>query len=209
MGPSLRLHAEFLKASSCSGMYGEDDGLTRGKFCQPIQDVLKGPRVINIRRPMQRQERIGTHRWAVAIALAWALCSQLHFVQDGRSFGFVFECQERINHGVADKMDLVGRNSLVPQILDRALFGHKEQIGNLIGEKSVDLFGHRPIERAQTRFHVHDQRPGAGRVAGDFGSDQRARKRRIHIPDQNHGLRPLNQEQRLKFLHHFRRLEGV
>ena len=88
-------------------------------------------------------------------------------------------------------MDPVGRDPFVTKILKPAFLSHKKQIGHMICENAIELFRHRPIEGAQPRFHVDDQRPRTSGVEGNLGCNQGAGEGRIHIPDHHHDVRLL------------------
>ena len=74
------------------------------------------------------------------------------------------------------------------QVLNPTLFRHKEQVGHMIGNDAMDLFGHRSVERPQSCFHVCDHWPGTGGIECDLGGNQGAAHRRIHIPDHHHDV---------------------
>src|SRR5277367_4631953 len=67
---------------------------------------------------------------------------------------------QRINHHVADAEDLSPSNSLAPQISISILGRRKQQISNLIGNHTVDLFRHGAVKGAEPGFdmsHAHSQ----------------------------------------------------
>ena len=99
---------------------------------------------------------------------------QTQFVQHGQLRGLCTEAHQRVNHDIAGEMDFFRRHAFGAQIVDSALFGDEEQIGNAIGDEPVDFFRHGAVPAAQARFDV-----GHGHMR--FGSDKAASDRRIHV----------------------------
>ena len=64
--------------------------------------------------------------------------------------------KQRVHHDVANKYDSIGRNSLCQQILPGVARGREKQIGQPIGEDSVDLLRHSPIPTSQPRLDVSE-----------------------------------------------------
>ena len=87
---------------------------------------------------------------------------------------FILISQQRINHGVADEVNLIRRNAFLGQILQPALFRHEEHVRNMVGEDAIHFLGHAAIKRAQTRLHVNHQRPRTIVIKGNFCRYQRA-----------------------------------
>src|SRR5579871_757106 len=61
------------------------------------------------------------------------------------SAGTLDIAQERVDHGVANEMDAVFRNSFVTEVLAGDFVGGEEQIGNGVGSQPVDLLRHGSI----------------------------------------------------------------
>jgi len=70
-----------------------------------------------------------------------------NFSQIADSSALSLKSEEGVDHRVADKVHAVERNPFLMQVLNPTLFRHKEQVGHMIGNDAMDLFGHRSVER--------------------------------------------------------------
>src|SRR6266542_5051866 len=75
--------------------------------------------------------------------------------------------EERVDHRVADELDLLFGNALAYEVLIRALRVREQERRELIGDAAVVLLGQVPLEAAQTRLDVAHANP-------DFDRRQRA-----------------------------------
>jgi hypothetical protein len=99
-------------------------------------------------------------------------------------------------------MDALGCHSFTEQIIDGASFRYQQHIGNGIGDQTVDLFRHRPIEAPQASFRVNN-------VDTHFLGDESPCDGGIHIADYDDSARGSIQKHGLQTLHYFGRLLGV
>ena len=101
---------------------------------------------------------------------------------------------ERVDHDIADSMDLLGRDPFPPQVLIAVGRGRKEQIGDGVRHAPVDLFRHRLVEAAQARLDVGDRdQQLLGRQAARHG--------RVHVAEDDHEVGLLRQEHLLELDH--------
>ena len=107
----------------------------------------------------------------------------------GRETRFILEGKKGVNHGVADEVDLVVRDPFLAKVFDSALFGDKQQVGQMVGDDAVDLFRHAAIEGTKTRFDVSDQRPGSTGVIGNLGCNESAGDCRVNVADDDQQVR--------------------
>ena len=68
------------------------------------------------------------------------------------------------------------------EVVVRGALGRVQEVRDLVGQHAVDLFGHRSVEAAQSRFDVHDRHALLHR-------DQRAGERRVDVADDQHAGR--------------------
>ncbi len=64
---------------------------------------------------------------------------------------------QRIDHGIADQMNLLRAHSLAQETLTSTLLCHEEQIGDRIGDYPVDLLRHAPVVAAQPCLDMRDR----------------------------------------------------
>ena len=88
---------------------------------------------------------------------------------------------QAVDHDVSDQSNPRFVDSFALQVGDAARFGDKKQIGDSISQEPVDLFGHRAVEAAQSRFNMRDTNPklysgeGAGHGTVDVAKHDGAR----------------------------------
>ena len=76
------------------------------------------------------------------------LCAkiELEIAKDRRALGCdVAEGERHVRHHVAHQMRLAAR-SLTLEVADRRLGGAQQQIARMVGQDTVQLLGHRPVE---------------------------------------------------------------
>ena len=108
----------------------------------------------------------------------------------------------RIDHGVADEVDLLGGDTFVPQILVGHGVGCEQEIRNRVRAEAVDLFRHGHVARAQSGFDVSD-------ADAEFLGGEGAGNRRVHVSHDDHPIRTMFQARRLERHHDARGLLGM
>ena len=105
------------------------------------QDPAEHGGLIDVRRPMQREHGVLAvgHRHAIAHAI------------EARSRQMP---QQRVDHDVADQMNLLGRHAFGAQVLARIGRRRQQHVGQPIGHDPVDLLRHRAIVAAQAGLDV-------------------------------------------------------
>jgi hypothetical protein len=68
---------------------------------------------------------------------------------------------ERVDHRVPDVVDVGLRAALGQEVLPRFRRVDEEQLGEVVGDDPVDLFGQRAVERAQPGLDVPDRQRDA------------------------------------------------
>src|SRR5580658_7775711 len=109
---------------------------------------------------------------------------------------------ERVDHDVADKENLLCGDALALEILISVWRWCEEQVGELIGNKPVDLLRHLAIEGPQSRLHMSD-------ADSKLCADQRGGNRRIDVPIDKHNIRLAREDHRLELGHDRSRLLRV
>ena len=166
-------------------MQGKYQGHPKADTAENPEQTLQHDRVIHIGRAMQGNESIAP--------VFFGLYSG-PLESEGRGNSVIQVEQQGINHHIADKMDLIQRNSLRSQITRRVRFGGKQQVGQLVSQDTVYLLRHSPVATTQSRFHVYDRNTllnrhqGTGNSGIDIAHDQN-RRRAVFI---EYRLKPLH-----------------
>ena len=71
-----------------------------------------------------------------------------------------------------------------------------------VGQDAIDFLGHRTVEAAQTGLDMRD-------THAQLDGRQSTSQGRVYVADDDHGVRPLFDHDRLKPPHHLGRLHGV
>ena len=90
--------------------------------------------------------------------------------------------EQRVDHDVADEVDLRLRVSLGPQVGRRVVRRGEQVVADPVGDDPVDLLGHRPVAAAQAGLDMGGRRP---QLRGDQGACQC----RVHIANHDHIVR--------------------
>ncbi len=145
--------------------------------------------LVDIHRAMQRDDAIGAGVEPVSLSRPRRLDrGPLHFVG--------------VDHDVADPLDARIGNSLGAQVLVGVGRRRPQEIGDGIGDDTVDLFGHGAVAAAEPRLEV-------GQRNTHLGRDERASQRRVHVAHHHHPVGPALEAEPLVGHHHARRLPGV
>src|SRR5436309_733787 len=167
----------------------EDDREVTAYFLEGAEELVQGVRVVHVRGAMQRQDR-------VALSVEWQP------VEDGRGLPARLERQQRVDHDIADEMDLRGRDALPKKVDPGVFLGDEEQIRDGVREQAVDFFRHRPVEAAEPRLDVDERE---AELDGGDGGGQGG----VHVADAEYECGPYPGQQRLQTLHDLRSLDGV
>ena len=170
-------------------MRGKNNRDQPSDFLQRTQNAPERDLLINVRRSMQRQHCI------VPVV-------EVQVLSHGRSFRPIEISQQRIDHDVADESNSLSRNSFSAQVRIGILRRREQKIGDLIRQQPIDLFRHRAIAAAQSRFDVRD-------FNAELRTYQRARDRRIDIANDDYPIRLLCFNDGFERLHDRRGLRGM
>ena len=152
---------------------------------EPPQPV----RVVDVPGAVRRDQQEATRLDAGGLERAGAL---------GRDRG---EGQRHVGHHVTDQVDLAC-DGLLLKVVNRRLRRAEQQVARMVGEDSVELLGHRPVERAHARLDMRQRHPRLRRGQG-------ARERRVRVPVDEDELRPRFREDGLQRRQHPRGLRRV
>ena len=156
-------------------MHGKEHGHVAGNFGDRPHQVLEYLRIVHVGRTVHRQEDV------------FALCDAVA-LRRREAPGSIAVRQQRVDHHVADEMDALVRDPFTPQVVVRRMFSSEQQVGQVIGQHPVDLFGHASVEASEAGFDVGDGDPQLCR-------HQSAGQRRIDISDDEHEIRaPIEQD---------------
>jgi hypothetical protein len=97
------------------------------------------------------------------------------------------EVERRIEHHIADPMDLARGDALALQVGHGRLGRREQPVRHVVGEHAVDFFWHAAVERPQAGLDMRDRDV-------QFGCRQRAGKRGVGVTVQQHGVRLLGHQ---------------
>ena len=178
---------EVLDPLSRARVDGEDHADLAAQDGQRAQELPERRRVIDIRRTVQRHQRVRRLEHVVGALNA----------AGGRQ-----QPDERVDHDVADTEDFVVVDALADQVQVAIFRRREEEVGELVGHEAIDLFGHRAIEGAKPGFDVSDAHV-------QLGADERRGHRGIDVAVDEHEIRLPFQHDRFEARHDFSRLGGV
>jgi len=147
-----------------SGVHWEDEWDSPGELEEELEQRGEYVGVVDVGGAVQGDEAVGALFEAEA-----SVC-----VAES-SLGEVFE--EGVDHDVADETELVLGDALAAEVVDAALLGDEEQVGEGVGEEAVDLLGHSAVEAPEPGLDVNDGDlelhggEGAGDGAVDVAED--------------------------------------
>ena len=99
-------------------------------------------------------------------------------------------------------MDPLGGDTLSEQVGIRVARRGEEQVGELVGDQAIDLFGHGAVARAQPGLDVRDRHL-------ELGAHEGTRQGRVDVADDEHPRWPPLLHDALEGDHRARRLLGV
>ena len=168
----------------------KDDRNMPRQHLQRLEEIRQGPRIIHVGRAVQREHGVAGPR------------IEAEALRDRRALPAVPRALERVDHDVADEVNLLGAHALAQEVVASALLCHEEEIGDGVGQHPIDLFGHRAIEAPKSGFHVGDRDRSLDRGDG-------CRQGGVHVADHEHDVGPDLFEDRIQTLHHVSRLDRV
>ena len=124
---------ELLQPGCGAGMDREDD---RDPFCNGID------------RPEDRSQTVGGIHVGRSVQCEDGVLPGHQAVHQRKLAGVTDLLIQRIDHGVADEVNLLRGNALIPQILSCRGVSREEKVRNGIRAEAVDLFRHGHIARA-------------------------------------------------------------
>src|SRR5260370_1788899 len=152
-----KLQSKFFNPFARTRMNRKNNRALCSQLFQACEDLAKRLGIVDVSRAVQGQESIADDsRIPHILASSW---SKAQFLQFCGRICICLERQQRIDHRVSDKMNLVSGDPFVEQILDSTFLGDEEKISHMIRENSIDLLRHGLVKRAQPRLHMCNQRP--------------------------------------------------
>ena len=188
-GVDDRLQAKRLDASLGARVHGEQNRQIFTRRGENAQHPLTGLWVIDVFGAMDGGEDV-------------AAFDQTLSGNGTRRPRGVKVAEERINHGIADPMDLVGGDSLPQQVVVGIGGWGQEQVADLVGEDPIHLFGHPHVATAQAGFEMRY-------LYMEFLRNQGAGDGRVDVPSDHHQVGLVGEHHLLEGLHHPRGLHRV
>src|SRR5882672_3039831 len=162
--------AEVLETPAGTGVDGEHDRELTRQLHERADQLGELVALIDIGRAVQRDDG----EWPLEIQAPARV----------RSFDFCAQHLERVDHDVADAVDLVCRDALGQQVGVCIPGGRPQKIADRIGYEAIDLLGHAPVAAAQAGLQVHDRDPQLRPNHGAGGG-------RIDVAHHHNGVRTL------------------
>src|SRR5947199_53303 len=186
LGPQRLPEAERLQVLARARVDREHHG--PAGLDQRLHDPLEGFAVVDAGGPMQRDEEI----------LAFLYPEPLEDVPRASRLGTL---EGDIIHHVPDQVHSAA-DPLFGEVIDRGLRGAEEEGGEVVRDDSINLLGHRPIERSQSGLDVSEGPPHLRR-------DERAGERGVRVSIHQDEVRLLPLEDVFETAHHLRSLPGM
>ena len=149
-------------------MQGEQNGNASRNAVNRTNRIFRIGEGVDVAGPVQRAQRIAARL-------------EDELPQDASLSGALPVVQQRIDHHIADEVNLVGRHALGTKIVGGGTLRCEQIVGDLVGEESIDLFGHPSIVAAQARFDMRDGMPRLTATSAHA-------KRRIDVSDDDNGV---------------------
>jgi hypothetical protein len=124
-------------------MQREDERQPLAQIAQHLEQRAERGGVVDVGRPVQRDDAVAA---ADVERRTGRPCRARAFA---RSDGLRAIGEQRIDHDVADEVGALGGNAFARQVVVRRALGRVQEIGDLVGQHAVDLFGHRAVVAAQ------------------------------------------------------------
>src|SRR6266446_177007 len=100
----------------------------------------------------------------------------------------------RIDHDIADELDSLGTEAFLDEVVDAPTFRDKEEVGQAVGDETIDLLRHCPVEAAQARLDMRD-----GNI--ELGGHQGGSHGGVDIAHDEDEIGPARQQHRFKPKH--------
>jgi hypothetical protein len=127
---------------------------------------------------------------------------QSELLKDG-GLGRLFpELDEGVDHQIADEKDFFVRNPFLTEVINATLLSDEKLVGNAVRHEPINLLRHAAISTAQARLHM-------GYPDVHLIRNERAGKRRVDIPNDNHQVRLFLLDDRFEGCHDAGRLLRV
>ena len=126
---------------------------------------------VDVRRPVKRHDGVVAALESHRVASAVRLDLRTHHL-------------ERVDHDVADAVDLVRGHPFAREVFVRVRGRRPEDVTDRVGHQSVDFLGHAAVAAAEPGLQVHDRNP-------EFGADLCAGGGRIHVAHHHDPVRLL------------------
>ncbi len=170
-------------------MAGENDGQPGGDLVDRLQDHGQGVRRVHVARAVEGEQPVGSGDEAQALGEPELPCA-------------VPMPQEGIHHDVSHEEDLLRGDALPKKVGPGGGLAREQEVGEVVGEGSIHLFRHGPIEAAKASLHVRERDPRLGAHEG-------AGQRRVDVPVDDDEGRTLTQNHLLEPHHDLGGLGGV
>src|SRR6267142_5344993 len=167
-------------------MDGKDDRELARHVLERVQEILQHRGVVDVRWAMQRDDPV-------------AALLDAKSTMNGRAVPPGTELLERVDHHVADEVDLVLADPLAEEVLTSTLLRDEQKLRDRIGQQSVDLFRHGSIVTAEPGLDV-------GHRNLELRGRDRCRQRRVHVTHHEDHVGALTFQDRLESLHDLCRL---
>ena len=179
--------AEILDPLARTRVDGEDDRDIAADFIQSLDERAQRVGIVDVRRPVQCDQRIRSIEDAIVAPHAP---------------GFREELDQRIDHDVADAVDLFCIDAFAQEIAIPVVGGREEKVGQLIRHQAIDFLGHRAIARSKAGFDVGDRNE-------ELGAHERRGSGRVDVAVDHHQIGPALEDDRLEADHDFGGLRGM
>lgn len=170
-------------------MHREDDRNAGGEFAEQFHDRVQVFRSVDVRRAMERDvDEVFLFEFVPG--------------EDGAGTGLGKIFDKRIDHDIADKLDLGGGNTFAEEVFIAVGRRGEKQVGETIGDQAIDFLGHGAVEAAEAGFEMGD-------FDTQLGSHERAPHGGIDVADNDDPVWLFLEADGLERGHDVRGLNGV
>ena len=156
--------AELLQLSGASRVQRQDDRQAVRQLRHGLERSLGVRAGVDVARPVQRARGVFARGQRQSREHGAALAGDRAVLH------------QRVDHHVADEVDLLGRDAFGAQIVGGVALGGEQIVGNLVGQDAVDFFRHAAVAAAKAGLDMGDLNAALHR-------DERAAERRIDVAD--------------------------